>query len=275
MSNPSVGSAADTNYLLNKQYRDSRKLEARANLHSRHGVAGPNWFQWVIEHAALTEGNKVLDIGCGPGWLWDQAQQNVPPGLELTLADLSPGMVDGAVNSARQTGRYAQVEGVVADAAALPFADASFDAVLACHMIYHVPDAPRALREFQRVLKPGGVVAVTTNLEGNMAPFYALGAAAFGGEASDPAANVMGLRRVESLMRDCFGEVTVHELTGALHVTSVDDLVLALTSFPPGDGADDTAVGQLFELASTAVETGGGKFVIPKTQGMVRGIEGS
>ena len=274
MSNPSVGSAADANYLLNKQYRDSQKLEARANLHRRYGTGGPNWFQWVVEHAQFAEGAKVLDIGCGPGWLWQQAHESVPAKLELTLADLSPGMVEEAVASARLTSRYARVEGAVADAAALPFPDGSFDAVVACHMIYHVPDALRALLEFRRVLKPGGIVAVTTNLEGNMASFYALGAAVFGGEASDPAANVMGLRRVENLMRDCFEEVTVHELAGALHVTSVDDLVLALTSFPPGDGADNIAVAKLYELASLGVEEGGGKFVIPKTQGMVRGIKG-
>lgn len=44
----------------------------------------------------------------------------------------------------------------VADAQALPFADATFDAVIANHMLYHIPDLPRALAEIRRVLKPAG-----------------------------------------------------------------------------------------------------------------------
>lgn len=44
----------------------------------------------------------------------------------------------------------------VADAQALPFDNESFDAVIANHMLYHIPDIARALGEIQRVLKPGG-----------------------------------------------------------------------------------------------------------------------
>jgi SAM-dependent methyltransferase len=214
----------------------------------------------------------VLDIGCGPGWLWDQGKTAFPDGLWLTLADFSPGMVDDAVKSAQAAGQYARVEGVVADASSLPFADASFDAVLACHMLYHVPDARVALSEFKRVLRPGGILAVTTNLEGNMGPFYALGAAAFGGQASDPAADIFGLRKAEQLVGEQFEGVEVFEVQGKLAVTSVEDIVLALTSFPPGDTADDAAVARLVALVEGALEQGGGTIVMPKVTGMVRAI---
>jgi len=271
MSNPSVGPDVDSKYLLSRQYRDSKKLEARANLHRRYGRGGGgNWFEWIARHADLPANADVLDIGCGPGWLWAEGKEAFPDGVSLTLADFSPGMVADAVKAAEAAGRYAGVEGVVADASKLPFGDASFDAVLACHMLYHVPDARVALGEFRRVLRPGGILAVTTNLEGNMGPFYALGAAAFGGKASDPAAEIFGLRKAEQLVGEQFGDVEVFEVPGELAVTSVEDLVLALTSFSPGDTADDAAVERLVGLAEAALDEGGGVIVMPKVQGMVR-----
>jgi SAM-dependent methyltransferase len=274
MSNPSVGPDVNSKYLLSRQYRDSKKLEARANLHRRYGRgSGGNWFEWIARHADLPADADVLDIGCGPGWLWAEGKGEFPDGLSLTLADFSPGMVVDAVKAAEAASRYAKVEGVVADASKLPFADASFDAVLACHMLYHVPDAQIALGEFKRVLRPGGILGVTTNLEGNMGPFYALGAAAFGGKASDPAADIFGLRKAEQLVGEQFENTTVFESPGELAVTSTEDLVLALTSFSPGEDADDAAVERLVELVEAALEQGGGTIVMPKVQGMVRAIK--
>ena len=271
MSNPSVGPDVDSKYLLSRQYRDNKKLEARANLHRRYGRgSGGNWFEWIARHADLPADADVLDIGCGPGWLWAEGKGAFPGGLSLTLADFSPGMIADATKAAEAAGRYARVEGVVADASKLPFADASFDAVLACHMLYHVPDARIALGEFKRVLRPGGILAVTTNLEGNMGPFYALGAAAFGGKASDPAADIFGLRKAEQLVGEQFEDIKVFESPGELAVTSTEDLVLALTSFSPGDNADDAAVERLVRLVEEALEQGNGTIVMPKVQGMVR-----
>ena len=273
MSNATVGSGANPSELLDRQYRDSKKLEARANLHRRYGRSdGPDWFVWIAQQANLPAGARVLDIGCGPGWLWEAGKAGFPSELDLTLADFSAGMVEAAVKAANAAGHYARVEGVVADVSQLPFADASFDAVLACHMLYHVPDATVALKELRRVLRPGGIVAVTTNTEGNMAPLYALGAAAFGGAPSDPAADIFGLNRAKALMEDLFDEVVMTSVAGDLNVTSAEDLVLALTSFPPGQDADDAAVAHLYELTKAAMVDGGGAIHIPKVSGMVRGI---
>src|SRR3954454_3766754 len=54
---------------------------------------------------------------------------------------------------------------LVSDAQALPFADDSFDATLAMHMLYHVPDRRLAIAELRRVLRPDGVALVVTNSE--------------------------------------------------------------------------------------------------------------
>jgi hypothetical protein len=105
-----------------------------------------------------------------------------------------------------------------------------------------------------------------------MEPFYALGAAAFGSKASDPAADIFGLRRASRLMAELFDAVTTDEYPSELRVTDIDDLVLALTSFPPGDDADGPAVSRLRDLVAVAMEKGDGAIVIPKVQGLVRGL---
>jgi SAM-dependent methyltransferase len=79
--------------------------------------------------------------------------------------DQSPAMIDEALSSARDEGFKA--EGMVGDAMDLPFEDGSFDWVVGRHMLYHVPDIPRALREFARVGKRG--VLVSTNGRRNLA----------------------------------------------------------------------------------------------------------
>ena len=62
----------------------------------------------------------------------------------------------------------------VVDAQQLPFADASLDALVANHMLYHMPDRGRALREFARVLEPSGRLFATTNGENSEAEISGL-----------------------------------------------------------------------------------------------------
>jgi ubiquinone/menaquinone biosynthesis C-methylase UbiE len=94
-----------------------------------------------------------LELGCGTGFFT----------LNLKLAgvieqghvtDLSPGMVEVAQRNARSLGF--EVEGRVADAERLPYADASFDVVIGHAVLHHIPDLDLAFREILRVLKPGG-----------------------------------------------------------------------------------------------------------------------
>lgn len=247
-----------------QQYSTAEKLAARARLHQLYSRDAEPWFGFVMQRAALEPGDRVLDIGCGPGWFWANAAGLVPDGIDLTLADLSAGMVDEAVGRVNGLGRDWTVRGEVADAAALPFADASFDVVIAMHMLYHVPDAARAVAEAARVLRPGGRYVVTTNGTGNLRGLYALSARAFGTPDVDPAAAIFGFDEADGLLSAAFGNVARHDNPGSLRITDPEHVFAAQTSFPPGDGAPPEQLQALRAAIADGFAAGGGVLEIDK-----------
>lgn len=249
-----------------EQYSDSRKLAARGRLFSAYTIAEEPWFAWVAARLPLEAGDRVLDIGCGPGWFWASSALAMPSGLALTLADLSPGMVKEAEARCRPL-PFASLDHCTADAAALPFPDAHFDAVIAMHMLYHVPEPARAIAEACRVLKPGGFLAVTTNGIGDMREVYAL-TTPFGGMPVNPAAAAFGFDAAERLMRDRFGNVATALHPAHLRITEAEDVILAMTSFPPGDRASAGELESFRRGVEDAFTRGGGVLETKKETGL-------
>ncbi len=109
----------------------------------------------VILRVIPSRAAMVLDVGCGNGWL---AQSLVPRGVFVCSLDV------GKVNperALRQTPDPRHVA-VVGSAEHLPFADETFDCVVASEVIEHLPEPERALEQMWRVVKPGGRVIVST-----------------------------------------------------------------------------------------------------------------
>lgn len=112
----------------------------------------------------LRAGDRVLDLGCGFG---RHAFEALRRGADVTACDMAVPELQEVVATAaamHQAGEVARdVTATVAngDATALPFSDASFDRVIASEVLEHVNDDFAAFAELSRVLRPGGVLAVT------------------------------------------------------------------------------------------------------------------
>ena len=221
-------SITDQTYLLESQYRDSSNLDARIAVHLRFSSNKTGWFRWYFDQLLqLPAAAQVLDIGCGPARLWCDQLARVSGTWKITLADLSPGMIDqaranlaaaGADNDPRFTFR-------TADAQALPFEDDTFDAVLANHMLYHVPDIPRALQEIRRVLRPAGRLYAAANGDGHMAELHDLVAPFASSEALRPAPERrFGLENGAEQLARWFARVERRDYPDSLEVTEAEPL---------------------------------------------------
>lgn len=105
-----------------------------------------------VEVAGVRAGQRVLDVGCGPGALTRVLAQRC--GAEsISAVDPSESFVVAAQE------RVPGVDVRRAGADALPFADGAFDATLAQLVVHFMPDPVAGLREMARVTRPGGVVA--------------------------------------------------------------------------------------------------------------------
>ena len=111
----------------------------------------------LVGLAAPRPGDQVLDVGCGAGAITVRCARAVSPGGRVTGIDLSEGMLRRTAAEAAARG-FGNVITRPGDASRPPFAPASFDAVLASLVLYLLPDAGIALRNWLEVLKPGGTL---------------------------------------------------------------------------------------------------------------------
>lgn len=110
-------------------------------------------------HFDLRGVQRLLDAGCGAGQVAMHVCRYADPGTQITCCDISAAMVRRARRRLPNRG----IRWLVADLAALPFADASFDCVTCSYVLEHLPDARLGLAEIARVLVPGGKALVITS----------------------------------------------------------------------------------------------------------------
>lgn len=122
----------------------------------------------VIEQLRSHASRRVADIACGTGILADRIERELRPDAVYGV-DMSDGMLGEA------RARSQRVHWLEGPAEQLPFDDGALDAVVTTSA-FHFFDQPAAVREFHRVLTPGGVAAVTTMSPRQVLPLHALSA---------------------------------------------------------------------------------------------------
>jgi SAM-dependent methyltransferase len=106
---------------------------------------------------AATPGERILDVGCGPGFYGGELLEEVGPDGSIVGLDSSASMLALA---ARRCAGHGNVEFREADATSLPVEDASFDAAVCVQVLEYVPDLEAGLDELYRALRPGGRVVI-------------------------------------------------------------------------------------------------------------------
>jgi ubiquinone/menaquinone biosynthesis C-methylase UbiE len=104
-----------------------------------------------------TPGERILDVGCGPGFYCAELLEEVGPKGSIVGLDSSPQMLALA---ARRCEGQGNVEFHEADATSLPVEDGGFDAALCVQVMEYVPDTAAALAELHRAIRPGGRVVI-------------------------------------------------------------------------------------------------------------------
>ncbi len=257
----------DRNYLTQEQYKDSSNLNARVEIHKRFSTNPYGWFNWLFDVLLkLPADAKVLELGCGPAYLWKECADRIPAGWDITLSDLSAGMVDAAWRNLVVTGRNFEFKEI--DAQSIPFEDEVFDAVIANHMLYHVPDRKRALAEIKRVLKNGGVLFVTTVGENHMRELWNWIERASGGKQSMFTLSFI-LENGKEQLQEYFPRVELTRYRDSLQVTDLGIIMAYIRSMTSTADLEEGEF-QSLERELAEVIRKNGEILIQKDSGLFK-----
>ena len=259
----------DQNYMRSNQYNDPARLRARVLIHVRYSRSKVNWYTWVFERLGLSGGETVLEVGCGPGDLWFENFDSVPPEVSLCLLDFSFGMLRKIYQTNSIDQRFLPVG---ADAQDLPFSSGSFNKVIANHMLYHVSDMRKALHEFRRVLKPDGEFFAATNGQGHMRELHDLVREIYPAYAWDNLTNLpFNLENAVNMLSTVFKRVDIFDFEDSLWVTEPQPLVDYVLSVWGTEKMTPDQIHELSQRIQAQIDRQGG-FFIQKRTGLARGF---
>ena len=262
---------SDREYLKNDQYKDSSNLDARVAIHQRFSTNAYGWMNWVFDHLLkLPEDAMILELGCGPAYLWKENASRIPSGWRITLSDLSPRMLDAAWRNLVVTGRAFQFKEI--DAQSIPFEDESFDAVTANHMLYHVPDRAKAIAEIHRVLKPDGHFFATTIGKNHLKEIAHWLRQVSPGSDLESFGRPFSLENGSGQLKQFFRQVRLSRYSDNLQVTEVEPIIAFMRSTTYSNGISEQKIAQLqVELEQELKERG--NIFISKDSGLFEAVK--
>lgn len=139
-----------------EQYKNAKNLNDRISLHEKYSTNSQGWFNWLFEKIDFSKVNRLLELGCGNGKLWQENKIDLR-NREIFLSDISEGMVEEVRNKLGS-----DFNCIVADAEKIPFKDAYFDSIIANHVLFYLNDLNQGLKEIRRVLRPNGDLYCST-----------------------------------------------------------------------------------------------------------------
>ena len=136
-----------------------------------HEDADSPWYQLVREKIGSVQGLRVLEVACGRGGF---VRELARAGAQVTGCDFSMSALAVAQARIGRLNRGARADLIQGDAQSLPFGSESFDLIVSCETIEHVPNVRSALREMWRVARRGAKLFLTTPNYANLMGLYDL-----------------------------------------------------------------------------------------------------
>ena len=251
---------------IQRQYSDDKNLSARIKLHAKHSTNKQGFVPWLFTQYRFSANDSILELGCGNGGQWEGRIGKLPGNCCLTLSDYSEGMVSTVEE--KFSNQFYNVDFKQVDIQDIPFADESFDVVIANHMLYHVPDLNKALLEVRRVLKTGGYFYVATNGNGGLRPFLHNALKQFDAETTAFTQEFsFNLENGKTMLAPYFSSVERVDYEDSLSITETQDLMDWIKSAITFSGYMDEKFEGLYDYFE-AIRQRDGAINIPKEVGM-------
>lgn len=204
-----------------EQYKNAKNLNDRISLHEKYSTNSQGWFNWLFEKIDFSKVNRLLELGCGNGKLWQENTIDLR-NREIFLSDISEGMVEEVRNKLGS-----DFNCIVADAEKIPFKDAYFDSIIANHVLFYLNDLNLGLKEILRVLKPNGILYCSTYAKEHMKEITEI---VQNFDASVNLSNhrlydVFGLENGESILCAYFKSVKRYDYRDTLEITESKPLI--------------------------------------------------
>ncbi len=223
---------------VKKQYETSENLERRIRLHD-YSTSPQDWMNWVYERMQPEAGERILEIGCGNGNLWQRNLHALPEGLHLVLTDRSEGMLEQAERSLAPYRdllgeKRITIEYCVMDAETLCLPEKYYDKIIANHMLYHVENRESCLREIRSALKDSGMFFCSTIGNNHMKELHEI-VSSFDGRIEMPFSRIttgFRLENGETQLRKFFDGVKCERQENDLIVDNADAVYDYVYSYP-------------------------------------------